>query len=162
MEITKDLANDVANKMTAKLKEKAYAYYEQARLIVAKEFENDTPKEIIQIAKKHPLYFNMYESVSLQDNGNHKRVDFPVPNVPKIYNSGIPLFNNGNYMLSELKDAEVGKLLQKKDELLKKRRDLISSIEATLYDLRTYKNVEEQFPQALEFFPEIAVKKTII
>lgn len=46
------------------------------------------------------------------------------------------------------------KWCDKRDDLKQKCKDTVNEIEATILALGTHKNVAEQMPEALQFFPE--------
>ena len=155
MRITKDVAEETAKKMISKktleLKKMKSDFSDKIRKVKVKEI----PKQVIETYEFHPNYFNKIGIVYLRGLGfNNDPIS--VQNYP---------YDN-NYYLELTEKNGVSILLiefNKIKSLEKEIKDLKLEIETALYStLRTYKRVEESFPEALEFLPPINNNKTAL
>ena len=155
MRITKDVAEETAEKMTAKksleLLEMRNSFSEKVRNLIVKKI----PKEIMQAFEKHPNYINSIGYIYLYGVGfNGDCIKF----------KKLPYTNNNRFEInSEMGATELLKEFNKIESLEKEIKDLKLEIETALYStLRTYKRVEESFPEALEFLPQPNNNKTAL
>lgn len=145
--ITKTIAAEVADKVTAKLKKKIQDVEKEMSVAVTEMMKNRVPKEVWDAFGKYPNYIERCSSVFLNSNGyNYRKVEL-VETVPVI---------NGNRYISNLTNKEVApldKIEQKKDKLQEKYNRTYQEIESTLIGLGTYKRVQEQFPELYKYLP---------
>lgn len=147
MRITKQIASEVAKQLLAeKRKENDKNWIELSKKVYESVLKT-VPKEIIELHEKHPSFVRTSRSIKLIGNGfNHEYVntskEFPCEHYSKNY---VPTAKEGVEWIKLLNDYNDGK------ESIKK---LNSEIELALYNLRTYKAVQENFPEAYELLPE--------
>lgn len=147
--VTKDIAEEVALKMTAPIKievDKHKKELADAMLVV---MQNRIPQVVKDAFEKHPEYFDTIERVYLQGNGF---------NGQEVRTSKRFISKSGNYSTTvQLNDAEhkiIWDLYRKYEEKEKEYKDLTKSIETTLYQLKTYNAVGKNFVEAVPFLPE--------
>lgn len=95
--------------------------------------------------KKYPKYFETRRSIQLSGNGWNWRslsLGEQIPYTGCCFN---PDEKDGDFLL---------KLKNSYDQKHKDLELLISEIETSLISLRTYKRVEENFPEAFAFLPK--------
>jgi hypothetical protein len=150
--ITKQIAEDVSKRMTFKQKEK----YKQLK----SEFENKVrdmsisriPKKIIELFSNEETkpYIRTTSAVKLLGNGfNHNWVyvkDFP---------------HTGGVTFNLILTPEEGDLLLKMEREYKVAEEKMEKLKVEIYTalyegLRTFKNVEENFPEAFEYLPVLS------
>lgn len=111
--------------------------------------ETMVPKEIQQGAEKHPKFFSLRDSIRLHGNG-FQYSDFHFPAGLEV-----PYWVSGPPWTPELEDA---KWIQKEnnthDKEQKRIKDLVKSIETALLNMRTYKRIREEFPEAAPYLPD--------
>lgn len=147
--ITKDIAQEVAEKMVAPAREvvaEAYKKLGDAMTVIAL---NRVPEAIKETFKNHPEYFDTVQRVFLDGNGF---------NWVEVYLTERIVSSGGNSSITiQPTDAE-HKILwdlhidySKKD---KECKDLKRTISDTLYGLKTYAQVGKNFEEAVPFLPE--------
>jgi len=153
MNITKTIATEVAEKLLSKqaleiknLRSKLESTFDEIYL-------KTIPKEVVELFKKYPNYFRTRSGFQLSGNGFDWKSVTSSKELPCI---------NGSFQPNE-KDAVI---LQKSiNEIDKKKleyKKLHSEIETALFGLRTYKRVEENFPEAFIFLPNSISNKLIV
>lgn len=147
--ITKEIATIIAVKLTVKKNELISNLENKFKDELLRMYVKDTPKEIIELQKKHPVYFKMSNRISMGGINGFSYEIFKV-------DSQIILKQDNNYYTNI--SAENSKKLQKiHNELqdkIKEVKSLIRDLEILLYSLRTYAKVSEQFPEAIPFLPK--------
>jgi hypothetical protein len=157
MRITKDVAEETAKKMISKksleLKKLSSDFSDKIRKMKVKQI----PKNVIETYEYFPDYFNACFSVYLKGVGFNNDC-IKVQKYP--YNGNYYLELNSN---TSVVSNELLKQFNKIKSLEKEIKDLKLEIETALYStLRTYKRVEESFPEALEFLPPMNNNKTAL
>lgn len=144
MNITKTIATEVVEKLIQKqglelkeLKENLKAKFEEIVL-------NTIPKDIKDFYKKHPRYTNTRQSFQLSGNGFEYKYLNTKNEVPAVTNSFQP---------NETDAIILHGLLNEIDKKEKEYKKLFSELEIALFGLRTYKRVEENFPEAFLLLP---------
>lgn len=147
--ITKDIAQEVAEKMVAPAREQvelASKTLKDAMLVI---MQKRTPQVIKDAFDKFPEYFDTIERAYLQGNGF---------NGQEVRTSERFISKSGNYSTTiQPTDAEHKILWDFYVDWEKKKKeadDLKSSIANTLYVLRTYAQVGKNFEEAVPFLPE--------
>jgi len=143
--ITKEIAQEVATRMTEKKKMEIDVLDKKLKDCVHKYVLKQIPKSVLACFKNNKGYFNTRSSFQFVGNGF---------NFESYYvNSDLPY---NKYQLSP--DVETAKaILQIKHEKDKKnveRNSLRSEIEIALYNLKTYNAVEKEFPEAFKLLPK--------
>jgi len=144
MNVTKAIATEVAEKLIQKqgleLKELKQDLKQKFEDIVL----NTIPKDIKDFYKKHPRYTNTRQSFQLSGNGFEYKYLNTKNEVPAVTNSFQP---------NEADALVLHGLLNEIDKKEKEYKKLFSEIEVALFGLRTYKRVEENFPEAFLLLP---------
>lgn len=146
--ITQDQAKQVSIDMTKSLKDKLdYAKITLSELMSGIMYRR-TPQVIIEAHKKHPSYFDTISTVYVQGKGFTGQ---PIPTSDKFISS------NDNYSTTiDITDDEHNILWDAyiDHENVQKQYDkLRSTISNTIYQLRTYSQITQQFPEAVPFLP---------
>jgi predicted nucleotidyltransferase len=142
MRITKEIAENAAKKLVAKKREQNAAKYKHFKGIAADLYKSTLPKEILEIFKKYPLYLSPSTSVNLYDNGNYIAYVDVNESLPQRDGRCSLQMDSNNLKLYRAIKAEKRSI----DELEK-------TISNALYELRTLKNVEKHFPEAVQYIP---------
>jgi hypothetical protein len=147
MRITKQIASDVANQLLAKKVKGNNRNWTELSNEVYESVLKTIPKEITELQEKYPSYVRTSQNVRLFGNGfNHENI-----NTPKSF----PCTDySKTYTPTEKEAAEWIKLLNDYKDGKDNLRKLSSEIESALYNLKTYKAVQENFPEAYELLPE--------
>jgi len=143
--ITKEIASQVAKKLTAKKLEEITNLEKE----IATKFEaiylNRLSKEIKETFKKHKNYFYTRSQFQVSGSGFDYFYVNTLNEVP---------YNRNSSFVATKEDADVLLPLINNKKLLKGNYDkLIIEIEALLYGLRTYSKVISEFPEAEPFLP---------
>lgn len=150
--ITKDIATDVSKAMTKTLWEKAAEADTAFKNAVRKMALSRVPNEIVEMYNSDTIrpYINYVSSIQVCGNGfNYEWVSI----------KPIPWENDSTTRLTPTNDESVAliELQRTYKQLEKKAEELYMEINETLYyTLKTYKNVEKQFPEAIPFLPELS------
>lgn len=144
--ITKTQAEEVAVKLTAKQQKE----YEKARLetqtFFTEKYLSTVPEEVKNLFEKYPSYFDSRKEFQLQGNGFNWQYVHTLKEVPcskRTYSPGP-------------KEAEkLLKLLNFEDLKRSELKKLRSEIEIALNSLRTFKRINESFPEAR---PHLTIK----
>ena len=148
--ITKVIASEVAKKLTENKSKNIEKLNVNLKTEFQKIYLKRLPKEVYETFEKFPSYFNARSYVQLTGNGfDWQSLSFLKP-LPYSERSFVP------------NEQEAEKLLKMKNEVDKAKNEkdkLVSEIETALIGLRTYKRVQENFPEAFELLPN---KITII
>ena len=146
--ITKDLAKFVASKMIDKMQQNIELKKLQVSEKVVADINKTLPKELLEIALKYPNYFKKCNRILLQGNG-----------LNDSFSLNKSVLATGNYhqiaFKPEPEDAKIiSKGINEIEKLEKKYKELRIQIEKTLLNLKTFKRIETQFPEAWKFVPE--------
>ncbi len=143
--ITKEIAQEVAVRMTEKKKNEIESLHKKLKDTVHKYVEKQIPKDVLSCFKKNKGYF--HTRTSFQFIGNEFNYE------SYSCNSELPY---SKYQMAP--DVEAAKaILQIKHEMDKKnteRNSLKNEIEVALYNLKTYNAVEAEFPEAFKLLPK--------
>jgi hypothetical protein len=155
MRITKEQAERTAKLMTEKksmqLRQMNLSFSAKIRELKA----NETPKEVLEVYEKYPNYFNRTTSVYLRGVGF---------NTDYVNIVSIPYKNDSYFEITkEMGATELLKEFNKIQQLDKDIQSLRLEIETALYStLKTYKRVQESFPEALQYLPKLNNDKTAL
>lgn len=156
MNITKNLAEEVADKMVSPLNQKIKDLCDERSKIAFEAIQKTIPKEVIDCFNRFKSYFNAVYTVTLRDGSYEKRI------------SKVPLFPHGNsyypYIETDTetinKIGEIDIVIKSIEEEMSKTRE---SIISTLLSLRTFKRAKESFPEAYKYMSKYEDgKKTAI
>lgn len=145
--VTKEIAKEIAKILTAKKADKVEKMEKSFSNKVLAAYNKSLPQSIRAAFKSHPQYFRGGSYINLSGNGwSHRQVSLGDRVVhPK----------DGAYWSPQ---AEVNQMLTKLDyeiqDAKKEIATLVTEIESALLSLRTYKRIEEKFPEAFKVIPE--------
>jgi len=144
--VTKEIAKEVAKGLTANHLAQIEKINEKIATIAVSEASIQTPQEVKDFYKKHPSYCNVRTSIYLRgENMNQAWVQVPA----------LPWKGDGSTLILPAETgAKVQKLELKKRGIEKSMYELRKQIEQTVISLRTFKKVQEAFPEAAEFLPK--------
>lgn len=146
--VTKTLAEEVARKLCEKFNTGIASKKKELEALVTQEAWRRIPDEVTKLFKKDPSFIMSRSQVTLDNDGDMKwqRISFTSP---------IP------YSKSETKFALPPKLLKEATKLYKEittlkrdKKKVNAEIIQAIVALRTYKRVENDFPEAFKFFPK--------
>lgn len=144
MRITKQIATDVAKQLIAEKQKEIDDLKKELNHKAYELYVVTIPEGLLKQFKKYPDFFYSNKSFYLSGIGlNHKNVSFDVYMPRK---SQTMLVDDVNAKWFEL---AFNVIEQKQKEL----GDFKIQIEIALFNLRTYNNVEKQFPEAFKFLP---------
>lgn len=155
--ITKDIAKDVSKAMTKTLWEKAAEADTAFKNAVRKMALSRVPNEIVEMYNSDTIrpYINYVSSIQVCGNGfNYEWVTIkPIP-WENDRTTRIAAKNDESVKLTELQ--------REYKKLEKKAEELYTEINETLYyTLKTYKNVEKHFPEAIPFLPQLSTSTAV-
>lgn len=147
--ITKQIAESTAKALVQSKKEENKILEKEFESMIVNEVLKAIPKAILDFNKKYPRYVKGTMTVQLSGNGwdfqtVYLHVEIPSPGGNKI--QLVPNEELSNSLLSLYND-----FTHKKELVKKLERDLGNAI----FNLRTYKSVQENFPEAFELLPKI-------
>ncbi len=150
MRISKDTAWHIAIKLCEKFKTEYEQFEKEYEQLVIAEYKKQVPKEVYDMQKKHPDYFETVSGVRLLTHGfNHETVctedkDFVISN------------NGGNYANIKL-DKKLSSTLmtakRKFDSAKEKHKKLLNECKQALINLGTVARIKDKFPEAIPFLP---------
>jgi hypothetical protein len=148
--ITKEIAKEVALKLTSKKFEEYQVLIEELSLKTFELYSATIPKEIIESSKKFPDYFDFSHHLNVTGNGfSYDQIKISEKSVVKSSNK---------YYTPQPQDAKALMAVKNKiEDARKSYKDLVFEIENLVYHLRTYAKVAEQFPEAVPFLPNKAI-----
>jgi len=144
MNITKTIAAEVAEKLLSKQALALEALRKEAGEAFTKIYLKTLPKEVVAAFEKYPAYFQTRSGFQLNGNGFNWQSITASKKLPYSANAFSPTATEAAILLKVVNAADTKKFEYKK---------LFSEIETALYGLRTYKRVEENFPEAFVFLP---------
>lgn len=144
--ITISLAEDMAKEMTSELAKEIKDLKSTLGSEVEEHLLKGIPKDVLSCYKKHPDYIETTSYVYLRGQGlNHDSVNL---------NNSIPVAGRTTFDLPKEISLSVSKQLEviKSKEAEKTR--LYKEVKNVLIDLKTFKRVREEFPEAAKFLPK--------
>lgn len=149
MNISKTIAENIANKMVAQMNKKKTEEEDNLKEYVTEIALKQTPKIILEAYQKYPNYFQCANQVNIL-NGScmHNYLDVKyraIPYKPNSYNNFQCDNEQFDYIAKKRED-----IVKLNDEI----RSVRNSIIDTLLSLRTIKKVIENFPEAAEYAKE--------
>jgi hypothetical protein len=148
--ITKTIAENVAEKMVAtrieaaKLKENIFLE------LLYDKVKYEIPKDVLSFYEKHQNYFKNGSEVRVSGNGFDYQYFCLDKKLPRKDNYG-----RIEYFPSQKDAKELLSYMDAYQLVYKEAKELRKEIEVTLFNLRTYKSVQENFPEASEYLPKI-------
>lgn len=147
MNITKTLAEEVADKMVEPLKKKINDLCEKRTQIADEAIRKYIPKEVLGCFANHRSYFSVSYRVTLRSASCEKRVD-KVTCFPHC-NTYYP------YIETDIETIEkVDKIDLEIESIEDETNKLYNSVVSTLLALRTFKRAKENFPEAYKYMSQ--------
>lgn len=146
--ITKVIADGIAKKVTANLKEQIDQCEKDMQVAVTDMLAARIPAEILVVCAKHPDYVKQITYVYLNSNGYRHRKVILTKSVP--YVEGVYSYIND---ISNKEVVALDKIENKKDKLEEKYKRVNAEIRNTLLGLGTYARVKEQLPKIYPLLP---------
>ena len=147
MRMTKELAKQIARKLTVKKIEVSNQIFIDYRQAVTDAYIKQTPKEVAETFKKHPDWFYTRSGISFSGHGFRWETVTATEQV--ICNSR----SDANLNLDDKLAAKLTNLKRKNENAVAAYNALVDEIETALFNLRTFANVEKNFPEAIPFLP---------
>jgi len=144
MNITKLIATEVAEKLTDKKRLEIVNLKTDLSLVFEGIVLKSIPDEVIKLYKKYPNHFETKRSFQLCGNGFEYQYLGVTKDIPHYKSSFTPNEEDSKLLINKLNEIK---------DLKKKYDELFKEIEITLFSLRTYKRVEENFPEAFLLLP---------
>lgn len=146
--LSKDLAQQIAHKLTEKTRLNAQSLKDQFTSKVAEHYTKTIPAAVKDIFKKHPDYFTTTASIKVDGHGFTYEV---------VGTKEFVINNTGNYYASldlSSKEADtVVKLKRKYQDAEKKYKELKEETKQALLALKTYNNIRKELPEAAQYLP---------
>lgn len=151
--ITKELAEQVAFKMTVEKKKEVEFLRKELQDYIRNYAISLLPKEVLKMFKSHPEYFSKQSNIQFVGNGFHYDSFYFGDSLPIKDARTLPDNTTAKAVLS---------IKNKLDIKEKEVRCLNSEIANALYNLRTYSNVEKNFNEAFAFLPKVKNESLIV
>ena len=146
--ISKDLAGQIAYKMTEKSRLAAEKLHVEFRELTTSQYEETIPEEVLKCFKKHPDWFETVESVSIHGNGfNHEYVSTTRQVITQLGRSS-PIFQPISKIADKLTTA-----IRKWQKAKKEYENLKSESKQALLTLKTFSNIRKEIPLAAPMLP---------
>lgn len=149
MNISKTIAENIANKMIAQMNKKCTEEENDLKKYVTNIALEQTPKIILEAYQKYPGYFQYACQINILNGScmqNYIEVKpRTIPHKPNSYN---------NYQCNNEQFDYIAKKRKDIDKLNEEIRSVKDSIIDTLLSLKTIKRVIENFPEAAEYAKE--------
>src|SRR6478752_1801493 len=144
--ITMELANTISKSLAIKKKEKQDEADKAVTEFVRSSYLNTLPDEVVAFWNKYPRYTecNSYIQVRTEGNGYF---GISVSRVPSIGGNTI------NATFNKSDSEKLYKLRKLQEDTKEEYEKLVTDIYNALLQLRTYKNIQEKFPEAAKYFP---------
>jgi len=143
--ITKQIAEAVANQLVLPKRQELQKEEQKLHQITTDIYLKHIPSQVMDAYDKYHEWFNKTESVYLNTNGFNYEYLALTKNYPKQRNK-----------YPEFTAAESAKIRVQFDivaDLKKSIEKLKFDIETAVFNLRTYSNVEKEFPEAFKLLP---------
>lgn len=146
--ISQDSAYNVSTKIVEPIHKKITEVNKEINKLLTGIYRETIPQDVMKFWSKHSNYMSSCGSVYPKGVGISSRGGESIESSP----------GTGGYSkdldLTKEQASTYTKLTDKRDDLKTKYNDTRKEIEATILALGTHKNVAEQMPEALQFFPE--------
>jgi len=145
--ITKAIASEVAIKLVQKKSEAISVMEKELNEKITAAYKAKIPNDVLLMWKEKPDWMELIQSVQLHGNGWNWQNFKLTERLPKNQ-------SKGRTFTPDSKTADMLIKLRDKIEIhAEKMRKTVKEIEVTLFGLRTYKRVEENFPEAFALLP---------
>ena len=145
--ISKDLAHQIAIKLTEKSRLAAELINDEYRLLVTEIYEEKTPQEVKDCFKKHSEWFYTRQYIDINGHGfRWSQVKAPRT---VICNSG----TSANLELTAKSSAAITTLKRKYEKAIEDHKQLRLETETAILNLGTHARIKENFPLAAPMLP---------
>jgi len=144
MNITKAIATEVAAKLLKKQSLEIKSLKDELTVKFTEIYSKELPKEVLDLFSKHPDYFEARRQMQVTGNGfsyQYINLQFPMPSKRSCFSPNEKDAKILMTYLNKINDKKAG------------YNKLFSELEIALFGLRTYKRVEENFPEAFLLLP---------
>ena len=148
MNVTKIIAKEVAVLLTKKLKEKADWLEIDLKNSVTSMYKISVPEIVVKISNDMPEWFRYRNTVIVQGNGFSYQHVSTTENVICKADLSYPILTPTPEQAKILIDLKTNF-----EDANKNYSEVLQEIEQALISLRTYKKVEENFPEAFIHLP---------
>lgn len=148
MRISKELANSVAVKMVAKIDKQIQGSSDSMKQFIADVVRKNLPREVLSTFADYPKYFRTTSSYKVRGPG----IGYDI----KIFTNEVyPNCDkwDGEAWLEESDAVQFMKMWNAHEALKDRREKLRENIYNLLIQLGTYKRVQENFPEAIDYLP---------
>lgn len=149
MQISKQLADSISKEIATKLKVKVDKAEAEYLKLATSFYKKQVPAAVLRMQKQHPDYFQTGTSLCLNGHGFHHEV---------VKMSESLVKNSGNYYsILHLTPAIARELIVAKnnwENLQEQYKQLRAETTTALLNLRTFKNIQEQLPEAVKYLPK--------
>lgn len=153
--ISQSVAHDVAQKIAKTKLNQVNLLIDKFNELLVSEYNKTLPSSVVEFYKKMPQYIETQSYIRVTGNGFH--IDSFAVNTRVITNKSSTCFEPS---------IEVAAILLKMYNEYKTERkvydSLVVDIENALIQLKTYKNIEAQFPDAIKFLPTKSITSVAI
>lgn len=143
--ITKAISKEIASRLCEKYDLKLNSIDDQIKEFVTKSLESNVPKDVKDFFKKNPGFTKSHTSLCLGKEFGWRYIYFTTP-IPYDHLQDTGLNSDDELILKKFFKA------QKTTE--SKKESIYNDIVKTMLSLRTYKKVEEVFPEAFALLPK--------
>lgn len=155
MVLTKEAAYRISALLCDKHDKKAKAAQKEFESFITVLWEKTIPTEVIKMFVKHRKYFRAEANIRVHGNGFNSEYVSLSKSLPGC--SGYSVLD-----ISE-KDASKAKQLQvSANDLKEKYKKLLTEVEVSLLTLKTFKRIQESFPEAVQYLPKAESRELII
>jgi len=151
--ISQNLCSDIAEAMANNsIGKKIKELRESMLVIVDAEISKHSNKEVVEFGNKYPNYVKRSCNAGFSSDSLYETVDCSEYICPAgEWKSTFQVPRDVYDLIMKTKDSI--------SNLHEEKISLIRTIEETLSSLRTYKNIQEKFPEAWGYFPEVEKKE---
>lgn len=153
MRITKSIAEQTAKSLIEAKRKELESKKQDVKNFLTPIVKAKIPKEILSSYSNFPDYFSTYNYVRLVGNGFNYR-NFNI-------NEKLPL-TKSEFNPDEKQAKKLSELVNKYDDFRDKLNKLETELINAIFNLKTYKSVEENFPEAFLLLPKIENNKVMI
>lgn len=147
MKITKQIAENIANSLLEKKEKELNDKITKSKEKIREEYLKLIPKEVLTVYKKFPSYIQLTSSIGYNILGSHN----------EYFKTSIPCNSNKEELLRKTSVFELKLLLQDRNKL----NELKNKTAESIYALKTSKNVEIMFPEAIPYLPKAGITNQI-
>ena len=156
--ITKDLCERIADKLVEPKLKKARQLQQEFNAKIIKYHQDLIPKEVMEFALKNKEYFKWSDYVYAAQSKFGYNYYYNNPRVSNILiskSNTITFKNSKDENTFEKLYSEYNKQFDNIENL---KQEIIISLQA----LRTYKNIQESFPEAAEYLPTVGTSTALV